>query len=199
MAKNSYETKLVNLVKKSDSIRGCVKDGYIYVSIDDHAIIKMVDSTYNGMLLSKMGIYYIKTNAGKYDMIKGNFVQVLDTVPDKLTKLLDFEKEEIFISKFVYMDNDIEVVLYPYKGHMQAIQKKYYDIMKDMSSPFWTENGCIDRLVYTYDSANDIMLGAMPYRLKDDEAADKMKEFSNYLIDFEKQAAEWKKENSYEK
>lgn len=199
MAKNSYETKLVNLVKKADSIRGCVKDGYINISIDDHAIIKMVDSTYNGMLLSKMGIYYIKTNEGKYDKIKGNFVQVLDTVPDKLTKLFDFEKEEIFISKFVYMDNDIEVVLYPYKGHMQAIQKKYYDIMKDMSSPFWTENGCIDRLVYTYDSANDIMLGAMPYRLKDDEATDKMKEFSNYLIDFEKQAAEWKKENSYEK
>ena len=97
MAKNSYETKLVNLVKKSDSIRGCVKDGYINMSIDDHAIIKMVDSTYNGMLLSKMGIYYIKTNAGKYDKIKGNFVQVLYNVPDKLTKLLDFEKEEIFI------------------------------------------------------------------------------------------------------
>lgn len=199
MAKNSYETKLVNLVKKADSIRGCVKDGYIYVSIDDHAIIKMVDSTYNGMILSKMGIYYIKTNAGKYDMIKGNFVQVLDTVPDKLTKLFDFIKEDIFMSKFIYMDDDKELVLYPYNGHLQAIQKKYYDIMKNMNSPFWTEKGYIDRIIGTYDSVNDIMFGAMPYHLEHVEVVDKIKALSDYLIDFEKKAAEWKKENSYEK
>ena len=133
-------------------------------------------------------------------MIKGNFVQVLDTVPDKLTKLFDFIKEDIFMSKFIYMDDDDkEVVLYPYNGHLQAIQKKYYDIMKNMNSPFWTEKGYIDRIIGTYDTVNDIMFGAMPYHLEHIEVVDKIKALSDYLIDFEKKAAEWKKENSYEK